>query len=87
MSITFGIAIYIVVWWMVLFAVLPFGVQTQDDVGDVVPGTPSSAPAKFLMRRVMLINTCVATVVFGIVWALIEYDLFGIAALELATPI
>ena len=34
MSIGFGIAIFFVVWWIVLFAVLPFGVRTQGEAGE-----------------------------------------------------
>ena len=44
MSLTFAIAIYVVIWWTVLFAVLPIGVRTQGEDGSVVPGTPESAP-------------------------------------------
>ena len=39
------IAIYFVVWWIVLFAVLPWGVRTQEEEGEVVLGTDPSAPA------------------------------------------
>jgi predicted secreted protein len=41
-----AIAIYFVIWWITLFAVLPFGVRTQAEAGDVVPGAPASAPEK-----------------------------------------
>jgi hypothetical protein len=44
MPLTFAIAIYVVLWWTVLFAVLPIGVRTQAEDGTVVPGTPESAP-------------------------------------------
>jgi predicted secreted protein len=57
----------------VLFAVLPFGVRTQAEDGDVVPGTPESAPAKPRLLRIFLINTLVATVVFALVYAAIVY--------------
>jgi predicted secreted protein len=87
MSLVFGLAIFFVVWWIVLFAVLPFGVRTQAEAGDVVPGTPPSAPAQMRMARLLLVNTLVAIVVFCIIWLIIEYDLFGIAAMEGATPI
>ncbi len=56
-----AVAIYIFIWWIVLFAVLPFGVRTQDEEGSVVPGTPGSAPAKVRIVRIFLINTLVAT--------------------------
>ena len=82
MSIGLAIAIFFVVWWIVLFAVLPFNVRTQGEAGETVPGTPSSAPAKFPLARMFLINTAVAIVVFALIWAVIEFDPFGIAELS-----
>ncbi|MES1179601.1 MAG: DUF1467 family protein [Hyphomicrobium sp.] len=70
-----AIAIYIFIWWTSLFAVLPFGVRTQHEEGNVVPGTPESAPAKPRLLRVAVINTILATIVFAIVYAIIEYKL------------
>jgi len=87
MSLVFGLAIFFVVWWIVLFAVLPFGVRTQGEAGEVVPGTSASAPAHIHMSRLLLVNTLVAIVVFCIIWLIIEYDLFGIAAMEGTTPV
>lgn len=75
MDLVLSIAIYIFIWWIVLFAVLPFGVRTQYEEGSVVPGTPESAPAKPRLLRVFLINTVVATIVFAIVYAVIVYKL------------
>jgi predicted secreted protein len=70
-----AVAIYIFIWWIVLFAVLPFGVRTQAEAGDVVPGTPESAPAKPRILRIFLINTLVASVVFAFVYAAIVYKI------------
>jgi len=75
MDLVMAIAIYIFIWWITLFAVLPFGVRTQHEEGNVVPGTPESAPAKTRMLRVFLINTVVATIVFAIVYTAIAYRL------------
>jgi predicted secreted protein len=75
MDLVMAIAIYIFIWWITLFAVLPFGVRTQHEEGSVVPGTPESAPAKTRMLRVFLINTVVASIVFAIVYAVIAYRL------------
>ncbi len=75
MSLTMAIALYFIIWWTVLFAVLPFGVRTQGEDGHVVPGTPASAPAAPRMLRVVVLNTLVAAVVFAIVWAVIVYRL------------
>lgn len=71
MTIALGLALYFVLWWTVLFAVLPWGMRTQGEEGEVVPGTSSSAPAKPKLLRLFLINTAVASVVFAVVWAVL----------------
>jgi predicted secreted protein len=75
MDLVMSIAIYIFIWWLVLFAVLPFGVRTQHEEGSVVPGTPESAPAKPRLLRVFVINTIVSTIVFAIVYTVLAYRL------------
>lgn len=77
MTIALALALYFMVWWIVLFTVLPFGVRTQDEDSDVVPGTPGSAPSRFNLRKVFLINTVVATLVFSVVWTAIENNWLG----------
>lgn len=59
-------AVYFIIWWVTLFAVLSVGLKTQDDAGQVIPGTPASAPAGSHLLRVFFINTIVATVLFAI---------------------
>jgi predicted secreted protein len=75
MDLAMSVAIYIFIWWITLFAVLPFGVRTQDEEGSVVPGTPESAPARPRLLRIFLINTVVATIVYVIVYVVIAYKL------------
>jgi predicted secreted protein len=71
MSWTLGLALYFVIWWTVLFAVLPFGVRTQGEAGEVVPGTPASAPVTPRLKRVALMTTLVATAVFAVVYVVV----------------
>lgn len=59
------IAVYFVIWWLTLFAVLPFGLKTQAEQGEIVKGTVPSAPAKMHFKRLMLTNTLVAAIVFA----------------------
>ena len=60
MSLSLAIAIYVVIWWTVLFAVLPIGVRTQGEDGAVVPGTPESAPSAPRLLRVVLLTTLIS---------------------------
>lgn len=66
------IAIYFVVWWVVLFAVLPFGVRTQDESGEVTLGTTSSAPTRPLLVRKAIATTIVAAIVVGGLWVAVD---------------
>jgi len=75
MSIALLLAIYFIVWWVILFAVLPFGVITQAEVGEVVPGTPESAPARFRLLRVVIITTVAATLIFSALWASVHWGI------------
>ena len=68
MSLSFSIAIYFIVWWLTLFAVLPFGVRTQDDEGSTVPGTPGSAPLAPRLLRTVFITTVISAVVFALIY-------------------
>lgn len=83
MSTPLAIALYFVIWWITLFACLPLGVRTQDEAGEVVPGTPESAPFKPRLLRVFAINTIVASIVFGMVWAAVTYKLIDVQAINL----
>ena len=63
-------AIFFIIWWLVLFATLPFGLKTQDDDRDVTLGTVSSAPKGPHVVRAMLRTTIVALVIFGVFYVL-----------------
>jgi predicted secreted protein len=86
MSVSLGIAIYVIVWWTVLFAVLPIGVRTQGEDGSIVPGTPESAPSTPRLLRVVLLTTLISAVVYGALWAVIAYGLVDLEALLGRTP-
>lgn len=64
-----ALAIYFIIWWLVLFAVMPFGVRSQIEAGDVSPGTEQGAPLNHRMVRNALITTVVSAIVFGLYYA------------------
>ena len=68
MGFALGLAIYFVIWWLVLFAVLPIGVRTQGEEGTIVPGTPASAPGAPRLLRIVVLTTLVTTLVFAFIW-------------------
>ena len=65
------VAIYFVVWWLCLFAVLPFNVRNQVDAGEVFKGSEPGAPAVLRLWPKLLITTLLA----GVVTALLFWGL------------
>lgn len=56
--------LYFVIWWTLLFAILPIRVRTQAEVGDITEGTEPGAPAAPALRERAIWTTIVAAVVF-----------------------
>lgn len=77
---TFGsfVAIYFVIWWIALFAVLPWGVRSQAEEGDVVPGTDPGAPKRPRFLFVTVVTTALSAVVFALFYAIISQDYVGL---------
>jgi len=65
MPVTTAVAVYFLIWWVVLFAVLPWGVRSQHEGGEVAPGTDPGAPAIPRLGRKLLWTTVVSAVIFA----------------------
>ena len=70
MGIGTAVAIYFLIWWVLLFAVLPWGVRSQRESGEVAGGTDPGAPVRHRIWRVLAVTTFVASIVFAVVWAI-----------------
>jgi predicted secreted protein len=68
MSLLSSVAIFFVIWWLVLFAVLPFGVKSQHEMNDVTLGTEHGAPHEPRLLRKAIATTLVAAVIFAFVY-------------------
>ncbi|WP_454627957.1 DUF1467 family protein [Bradyrhizobium cenepequi] len=69
-SISTAFAIYFVLWWVVLFLTLPFGVRSQHEEGGGVDGTDPGAPIMARMGRKLIWTTLLSAVIFAVaMWA------------------
>ena len=66
MSWTTIAAIYFIIWWIVLFAVLPWGVRSQAESGSHQEGTDPGAPVQHRLALKAIWTTIVATTIFAI---------------------
>ena len=69
-----GLLVYVMIWWVVLFTVLPWGVKVPDEHE---PGHATSAPAKPMLLRKFLVTSVIAAVLWVLVYYLIESDLIS----------
>jgi predicted secreted protein len=75
MTLPMALGIYFICWWLVLFAVLPFGVSAVEQEGDIVTGHADGAPAEPRILLKFVITTVISAVIFAIVYAVIVYRL------------
>ena len=69
MSIVGGIVTYAIIWWLVLFIVLPWGNRPDKSPES---GHVASAPARPRIGLKFLVTTAISALIFLIVWATIE---------------
>lgn len=71
-AISTGFAIYFVMWWIVLFLTLPFGVRSQHEDGEGAPGTDPGAPIVSRMGAKLIWTTAITTAIFAV--AMLAYN-------------
>ncbi len=84
MPVTTAIAVYFLIWWIVLFAVLPWGVRSQQEQGDISQGTDPGAPAIPRVMAKLALTTLAATGIFALCYVVYVNQLVtldGLAAL------
>lgn len=82
MDLVTGILSFIVIWWISLFVVLPFGARSQIDDGDVTHGTEPGAPAKNNIVKKALITTLLASIIWLTIFTAIEFELFSLVPID-----
>jgi predicted secreted protein len=70
-----GVVVFLIIWWVVLFAVLPWGVRTPDNPE---AGHATSAPVRPMLWRKVLITTLITCLLWGIAYWLITSDLISL---------
>jgi predicted secreted protein len=71
-----GIVVYVLVWWVVIFAILPWGARPPAKE-QLVPGQARGAPARPHLWFKAGITTLVAAVIWLIIWMIVHSDLIS----------
>ena len=73
-----AVVVFIVIWWLVLFMVLPFGVRRTESPE---MGHDPGAPVKPMLWRMAAVTTSISFVLFAIVYGIAEYELVALSDL------
>lgn len=81
----FTISIYLVVWWTVLFAVLPWGVQSYHEAGIKPPGGGDpGAPVNPNLKKKFITTTWISAIIVGVIWCAYTFHWVNLAPLRMA---
>ena len=72
MSATGLVIIYIIIWWIVFFAILPIDVNRQKTIK--INGEDTGSPENPKMIKKFIYCTSITTVIFVIIYLLIKYE-------------
>ena len=75
-------AIYVTIWWTVLFAVLPLGVVTHAEAGiDHGDGGDPGAPVNPNLKKKFITTSWISAIIFAALWLALFFDLIPLPSL------
>ena len=79
MSITGSIIVYVMIWWVVFFSVLPIGIQSKKEIfKDSVEGFDQGAPKNPKIAKKFLITTIITSILFIMIYYLVKLGFFNL---------
>jgi predicted secreted protein len=75
MGVAGSIMAYVIVWWLVLFCLLPIGVRSQAEEGQVVPGSEPGAPQNGQLLWKAKWASIIALGIWAVMYVTINYYL------------
>ena len=79
MGITGSIIVYVLIWWIIFFSILPVGIQSnkekfREQVGGIDPGAPNNPK----MGKKFLITTIITSIIFSVIYYLVKLNILNL---------
>ncbi|MDJ0950395.1 MAG: DUF1467 family protein [Alphaproteobacteria bacterium] len=71
-----GLFVFVIIWWLVLFTVLPWGVR-QPEPEEIEPGEMAGAPRRSRLVLKLVVTTGIAVILWIGAYFLITSDLIS----------
>ena len=79
MGITGSIIVYVLIWWIIFFSVLPVGIQSnKEKFEEKIDGIDPGAPINPKIGKKFLITTLITSIIFIVIYYLVEFNLLNL---------
>ena len=79
MGITGSIIVYVLIWWIIFFSVLPVGIQSKKEKFiEKIDGVDPGAPNNPKIGKKFLITTIITSIIFIVIYYLVRFDLLNL---------
>ena len=79
MGITGSIIVYVLIWWMIFFSVLPVGIQSKKEkFKERIDGIDPGAPNNPKMGKKFLITTIITSILFIMIYYVVDLGFFNL---------
>ena len=79
MGITGSIIVYVMIWWIIFFSILPVGIISNKEVfRDSIEGTDPGAPKNPKIGKKFLITTIITSILFIMIYYIVDLGFFNL---------
>jgi len=79
MSITGSIIVYVLIWWIVFFSILPIGIKSNKKIfKDTIEGIDPGAPKNPKIGKKFLITTITTSIIFIMIYYIVDLGFFNL---------
>ena len=82
MGITGSIIVYVMIWWIIFFSVLPVGIRSNKEVfQEKIEGMEPGAPKNPNIAKKFFITTLITTIIFSVIYYLVDIEFLNLREL------
>ena len=79
MGITGSIIVYVLIWWIIFFSVLPIGIKSnKEKFRGNIEGVDPGAPNNPKIGKKFFITTIITSIIFIVIYYLVKFDLLNL---------
>jgi len=78
-GVTGSIIVYVLIWWIIFFSVLPVGIQSnKEKFKERIDGIDPGAPINPKIGKKFLITTIITSIIFILIYYLVKFDFLNL---------